>query len=128
MKQLFEKAIISLANTAYVQAAIRDKADLSAFRAKPTVRILSGVALIILSFLLGWPAVALMGFLSLHFANPWFLAVGGPVVYAFSHLVFLFGMYLSGAQYTLIFCRWLTRRVMERSLTWVQPPQSCDQR
>ena len=108
--------VIRLARLPYVQRAIAERADLSAFRAKPTPRILCGVFLIVISFPLGWPAVAGLGALALYLGNPWIAAVGGPLVYGLSHLVFLAGMYLSGAEYTAIFCRWLVRVVMERVL------------
>jgi hypothetical protein len=35
-------------------------------------------------------------------------------------------MYLSGAVYSLIFCRWLTRITMERCLAWAIPEQQPD--
>lgn len=108
--------IIRLAGLPYVQRAIADRADLSAFKGRPTPRILCGVFLIIISFPLGWPAVAGMGALSLYFGSPWIAAIGGPLVYGLSHLVFLAGMYLSGAEYTAVFCRWLARVTMERLL------------
>jgi len=119
MKQLCKKCILWLATTNFVRSAIAEQADLSAFRDKPTARVLLGVLLIGLSFLLGWPAVTALGLLSLHWETPWIVAIGGPLTYGFSHLVFLAGMYLSGAVYSLIFCRWLTRVTVERCLTWV---------
>ncbi|MCI5210698.1 MAG: hypothetical protein D3910_18360 [Candidatus Electrothrix sp. ATG2] len=36
---------------------------------------------LVFSFVLGWPAVALFGFLSLKLHNPWIAAVAGPLVY-----------------------------------------------
>ncbi|WP_310601376.1 hypothetical protein [Desulfobulbus sp.] len=119
MKQLYKKCILWLAATDFVRSAIAERADLSAFGEKPTARVLFGVLLIGLSFLLGWPAVAAMGLLSLHWETPWIVAIGGPLVYGFSHLVFLAGMYLSGAVYSLIFCRWLVRVAVERCLAQV---------
>lgn len=118
MKQLCKKWILRVAATKFVRYAIAERADLSAFREKPTVKVLFGVFLIVLSFLLGWPAVAALGVLSLHWETPWIVVIGGPLTYVFSHLVFLGGMYLSGAVYTRIFCRWLTRVTMERCLAW----------
>jgi hypothetical protein len=35
-------------------------------------------------------------------------------------------MYLSGAVYSLIFCRWLARVIMERCLVWAVPEQPSD--
>jgi len=118
MKQLCKKYILRVAATDFVRSAITERADLSAFRERPTVRVLLGVFLIGLSFLLGWPAVAALGFLSYQLETPWIVVVGGPLIYGFSHLVFFVGMYLSGAAYSLIVCRWLARVTMERCLAW----------
>jgi len=118
MKQLCKKGILWVAATDFVRSAIADRADLSAFSERPTARVLLGVLLIGLSFLLGWPAVAALGVLSLYWETPWIVVIGGPLVYGFSHLVFLAGMYLSGAVYSMIFCRWLVRVTMERCLAW----------
>ncbi len=102
-----------IAGTAFVREAIADKADLSAFRGKPSLKVIAGVLTIAFSFVLGWPMVTLMGILSLHTGNPWFALIGGPIFYGLSHLVFMVGMVLSGAEYSLIFFRWLTRITME---------------
>ena len=118
MKQLCKHCILRIAATDFVRSAIAEQADLAAFRERPTARVLLGVFLIGLSFLLGWPAVAALGAFSLYWETPWIVVIGGPLTYGFSHLVFLAGMYLSGAVYSLIFCRWLVRVTMERCLAW----------
>jgi len=126
LKQLCKKIIVRCAAMPFVQAAIRERADLSAFRQKPSLLVLVGVFAIGISFVLGWPAVAALGILSIKLQTPWIFVVGGPLIYGFSHLVFLLGMYLSGAVYSLIFCRWLTRVTMERCLAWIEPEQHVD--
>ena len=126
VKQLCKKIIVYFAATAFVRTALAEKADLSAFREKPTPMVLAGVFAIGLSFLLGWPAVAVLGLLSLKLQTPWIVVIGGPLIYGFSHLVFLLGMYLSGAVYSLIFCRWLARVIMERCLVWAVPEKPSD--
>ena len=126
MKQLCKKCILRVAATAFVQSAITERANLTAFHEKPTPRVLIGIFSIGLSFLLGWPAVAALGVLSLHWQTPWILAIGGPLTYGFSHLVFLLGMYLSGTVYSLIFCRWLARVTVERCLAWAAVEQHPD--
>jgi len=110
---VFDEFIRKIAATEYVRSAIVEQADLSAFREKPTPMILAGVFAIALSFVLGWPAVAFFGLLAVKLHNPWIAAIGGPLIYGLSHLVFLLGMYLSGATYTAIFLRWLTRVSVE---------------
>jgi hypothetical protein len=118
-----KRALFLAADTSFVRAAIHDKANLAPFREKPTLAVVVGVFCIIISFPLGWPAVVLFGYLAIHWQNPWLAAVVGPAVYAFSHLVFLFGMWLSGATYTLVLCRWLTRIVMEAALARLAPDE-----
>lgn len=119
MKHLLQQLILSLGTTTFVRGAIAERADLGAFREKPTPLVLAGVGAIALSFLLGWPAIAALGVLSFKWQTPWIVVIGGPLVYGLSHLVFLLGMWLSGAKYSLIFCRWLTRITMEWALARV---------
>ncbi|WP_035245839.1 hypothetical protein [Desulfogranum mediterraneum] len=118
MRTSIRERIRKLGQHDFVAAAIEEQADLSAFRERPTPLVLAGVTAICLSFLLGWPAVTALGFLAVKFHNPWIAALGGPLTYGLSHLVFLLGMYLSGALYSMIFLRWLTRVTMERLLAW----------
>ncbi len=100
--------------TEYVRSALADKADLSAFKEKPTLRIIVGVAAIGLSYVIGWPAISALGALAVYVNKPLLLVIGGPMLYGLSHLVFIFGMYLAGAKYTKIFLRWATRVAVER--------------
>lgn len=121
MTRIIRQSIVKVGMIDYVRAAILEQADLSAFKEKPTPVVLAGVFAIGFSFVIGWPAIAALGVLSLKLHNPWIITVGGPLTYGLSHLVFLLGMYLSGAKYSLIFFRWLTRVSMERLLTWAGP-------
>jgi hypothetical protein len=105
-----------IAETKYVRSAIQDKADLSAFREKPTVRIISGVLAIMISYVICWPAISALGAISIYLNKPLLIVIGGPFLYGLSHLVFLLGMYLAGEKYTRIFFRWATRVTMERLL------------
>ena len=108
--------LLSIANTEFVRSAIAEQADLSAFKEKPSLKVITGVLLIIIASLLGWPAVAVLGVIAIKLHEPLIAVVGGPLVYGFSHLVFLLGMYFSGAKYSLIFARWLLRVIMEKLL------------
>ncbi len=116
---MLRQSILKIGAKDYVRSAIKEQADLSAFKGKPSLKVLLGVFAIAFSFIVGWPAVAALGVLSIKLQNPWFAAIGGPLTYGASHLIFMLGMYLSGATYTLIFFRWLTRISMEKLLTWV---------
>lgn len=121
MKTMVRKHIISLADTSFVRTAVEEQADLSAFREKPTLMVIIGVLLIIIASLLGWPAVTLLGIIAIKLNEPLIAVIGGPLVYGFSHLVFLLGMYFSGAEYSVIFLRWLVRVIMERLAAWADP-------
>ncbi len=116
--QLSFLAIIArrAARTDFARKALEEKADLSPFREKPSARILSGIFLMAFSYIIGWPAVALFGFLSVYFNQPLIVILGGPAIYGISHLVFLGGMYLAGASYTYVFLRWATRKFLEKYL------------
>jgi hypothetical protein len=115
---VIKQSIQKIAATGFVRSAIDDRADLSAFNKKPDAKIITGLLAIIVSYIIGWPAIAALGFLSIKLHEPWIVVVGGPMTYGLSHLVFLLGMYLCGAVYSLIFLRWLTRVSMERLLAW----------
>ncbi|RJR28857.1 MAG: hypothetical protein C4576_36020 [Desulfobacteraceae bacterium] len=103
-----------LAQTTYVRKAIEERADLSAFHERPSLRILLGVFFIGFSYVIGWPAISALGALAIYVEKPLLVAIGGPLLYGLSHLVFMLGMYLSGAKYSKIFLRWATRVAMER--------------
>ena len=105
-----------ISESRYVRSAIEDKADLSAFKEKPSVRVIAGVSAICFSYVIGWPAISALGAFAIYIDRPWLIAVGGPLLYGLSHLVFLLGMYLAGYDYTKIFLRWATRVVVERWL------------
>ena len=118
------KGLVRFANIDFVRTAVEERADLSAFKEKPSLQILAGVFLICLSFLLGWPAVAACGAVALTLEEPLIAVIGGPFFYGLSHLVFLLGMYFSGAKYTKIFFRWLSRVAVEKSLGRIPPDPS----
>ena len=118
--QVIKQSIQKIAATSFVRSAIEDQADLSAFKEKPSPKVFAGLLAIIVSYIIGWPAVAALGVLSIKLHEPWLVVVGGPVTYGLSHLVFLLGMYLCGAVYSLIFLRWLTRISLEKLLAWAE--------
>jgi peptidoglycan-N-acetylglucosamine deacetylase len=107
-----------LASTAYVRRAIEKQVTLDAFKISPSPRFLFGVGLVLFSFILGWPMVALFSFLSAYSHAPAILILG-PVFYVFSHLVWLLGMYLAGRdciKYVDVILSWGLRKVVERTL------------
>ena len=114
MNRITQKILRKTADTRFVQKAIADKADLSPFKERPSPRAMAGIVAIGISYIIGWPAVALLGVVSIHLGKPMIAIIGGPLTYGLSHLVFILGMYLAGADYTRIFFRWATRKTMEK--------------
>jgi hypothetical protein len=113
------RIIIKITEINFVRAAIEEKADLSVFKAKPSLQVIVGIFLICLGSLLGWPAVAVLSILAVKVKEPLIAVIGGPLIYGISHLVFLLGMYFSGAKYSVIFFRWFVRVIVEKMLLWV---------
>lgn len=102
-----------LAGTRFARKAVAERADLGAMRAKPTPRLWTGLGLMAFSYVIGWPAVALLAWISYRFREPLVVIVGGPAAYGLSHLVFLAGFYLAGVHYAQILMRWAARRLVE---------------
>lgn len=72
-------------------------ADLSEFRERPTPRLIGGLILMILSFILGWPAVAFLSVLAVWMQEPLIAIIGGPTTYGFSYVVFIIGAWMARA-------------------------------
>jgi hypothetical protein len=111
-----QKLLVYVSRKPFVRAAIADKADLSAFNGPPSVKVIAGIGAILFSYVIGWPAVTFLAGVAVYFEEPLIAVIGGPLIYALSHLVFLLGMYLAGAEYTWIFLRWATRAAVLKLL------------
>jgi hypothetical protein len=70
--------------------------DLSILRRRPTPRLITGLILIGVSYIIGWPAVATFGVLAVWYKEPLIAVIGGPVIYGLSHVVFILGAWLTG--------------------------------
>lgn len=104
-----QKLVARLAAIPFVHNALEDNADLSAFKGKPSLDVVLGVSAILISYVIGWPLISMLGAAAVYYERPVIVLVGGPLAYGLSHLVFMLGMYLAGARYSWIFLRWLTR-------------------
>lgn len=116
MNQMTTNILARIAKTDFVRRAIQERADLSAFKERPTGRVIAGISAIGISYIIGWPAVSFLGAISIYLNKPLIVIIGGPITYGLSHLVFILGMYLAGAKYTRIFIRWAARVTMEKFL------------
>ena len=102
----------------FVRQAIDDDADLTAFRQRPSFRLVLGLILLGVSYTIGWPAVAVFVTMAVYFGEP-LLALGGPVAYGVSWGVWAVSMALIGVEnvvYGRVFLRWLARVSTQRML------------
>jgi molybdate transport system substrate-binding protein len=98
---MFQKIAGRVAETQYIRALLEHPADLSEFRERPTPRLIAGLILMGLSYLIGWPAVAALSILAVWLHEPLIAVIGGPMTYGFSHVVFFVGAWLARAPHYL---------------------------
>jgi len=106
------RLIKRILRTRFVQTALKDNADLSKFRQKPTAKELAGLFIIAISYAIGWPVIAILGILAAYLHRLLIIVVGGPFMYLMSHLTFILGMYLSGTSYAKAFIRWVIKIIV----------------
>jgi hypothetical protein len=100
--------------TAWMRNAMNNDDVLHIFREKPAGQVYLGMGLILVSYVIGWPAVAMMGVMAFYVGEPLILAIGGPLFYGLSHLVFLAGLYLAGKRYAIALAHWASRKALAR--------------
>lgn len=67
------------------------------FQQRPSARIVAGLILLGVSYLIGWPAIAALTVIAGWLGQPKLL-FGGPVLYGFSWVVFVAGLALIGSK------------------------------
>ena len=85
----------------YIQEIMENPVDLSEFRERPTPRLIAGLILMVLSFIMGWPAVAALSVLAVWWQKPLIFVIGGPTTYALSCVVFFIGAWMARAPHYL---------------------------
>jgi len=75
-------------------------------------KTLTGIALIIASYIFCWPLIGLLGIFSAYLERPLIISVGGPAVYAFSYLLLFVGVYLAGKKYAKLIFDWFKYRAL----------------
>ena len=90
-----------LAGTGIVQKIMKNTADLGEFKERPTPRLIAGLILMVLSFIMGWPAVFALSFLAVWLQEPMIAVIGCPTTYALSYVVFIIGAWMARAPHYL---------------------------
>ncbi|PKN18856.1 MAG: hypothetical protein CVU71_08650 [Deltaproteobacteria bacterium HGW-Deltaproteobacteria-6] len=113
---IIKKSAIYFARKNYCKTAIEDRADLSAIRKKPTLPMIVGLVMVAFSYVIGMPTVIALGVYAVSIGQPLMGVIGGAVIYAISTILFFIGIKMAGEKYFQVFCRWLTRIVLEKIL------------
>ena len=111
---VFKPITKRIVTTAWMQDAMNDGDALHIFREKPATQVYVGIGLILASYVIGWPAVVILGLLAFYTGEPLTLAIGGPLTYGLYHLVFLAGLYLAGKRYAVALTYWAARKTLAR--------------
>lgn len=86
-----------LAETKSIRRILEHPEDLSEFRERPTPRLITGLILMGVSYLIGWPAVIALSILAVYLHEPLIAIIGCPTTYGFSYVVFFIGAWLARA-------------------------------
>jgi len=86
-----------LAGTKLIREALDHPTDLSEFKKRPTPRLISGLALMGFSYIMGWPAVTALSMLAVYLQEPLIAIIGCPTTYGLSCVVFFVGAWLARA-------------------------------
>ncbi len=81
----------------YISEILSNPADLSEFHQRPTPRLVTGLILMGLSYVIGWPAVAALSALAVWSNEPMIAVIGCPTTYGLSYVVFIVGAGLARA-------------------------------
>lgn len=98
----------------FVNNAVTEKTDLRIFKEKPTPKMMIGFFCIAVSYIICWPVISVLGIIALYLKMPLLAIVGGFLIWNISHLLFMFGFYLAGAEHSKVFLKWITRLLVEK--------------
>ena len=113
---IIKRTAAYFARKEFCRTAINECADLSFFREQHTIPVLIGIFLIVVSFLIGLPAVFVVGIIAAWVRKPLIGVIGIPLIYGFSWLLLMMGMYLTGPDYARSLGKWIVKVVLEKIL------------
>ena len=103
-----------LARTKFGQKSLNKQDEQFIFKRQLGTRVYIGLVLLVISLLMGFPALALLGYLSVKLSKPMLIAVGAPVVVLLVHIIFGVGVYLAGRNYALEMLHLATKRFLQK--------------
>jgi hypothetical protein len=84
-----------LARKKFIIKILENPADLSEFKERPTPQLITGLILMVFSYVIGWPAVAALTFFAVRLREPLIAIIGGLTIYGLSYVVFIVGAWLA---------------------------------
>lgn len=113
---ILKKPARYFARKSFCRKAIDEHADLSAFKEKLTMPIITGMILIAFSYVIGLPAVIAFAAIAASMNKPLIGIIGGALIYGVSTLMFIVGIKMAGTKYFIALSRWLVRIILEKIL------------
>lgn len=107
----------------FIRKILDDPVDLSEFKQRPTPRLIGGLVLMALSYVIGWPIIFVLSILAVSFHEPLIFVIGGPLAYAVSCVVFLIGAWMARAPH---YMNTLTRYALQSLLKKLFDPVRTD--
>jgi len=95
---MFKSLRRKLTQSDWAQRALAKPIEMRVMQPKPSIRFLVGIGVIGFSYLMAWPFIGVLGIISLSFDEPRIVAIGGPLAYGLSYLVFFLGIWLAGKE------------------------------
>lgn len=113
---VIKKAALYFSRKEFCRDAIRERADLGIFKQRLTTPVITGLVLIVASYLIGLPTAVIVGGFVVAKFNAVIATVITTLIYGLSWLLFMLGAYLAGPKYGKAFSRWLVRVILEKML------------
>ena len=104
-----------LLKTGFARRAVKECADLSLFKQRPSARMIFGLACIAISYIICWPLISALSLFAIYIREPLLIVIGSPVIWTVAHFMCMFGMYLAGADYSKAFAKYLVRIFVEKN-------------
>jgi len=116
MKRLARRIAASLLRRDAIRKAVAEGGDFRVYRNRPTPQVMAGLFLILCSYVIGWPAIVVLGWIANQVKEPLWIVVGGPLMYGLSNLMFNIGAYIAGRKYVTALMKWLIKVTFEKIL------------
>ncbi|MCX5849536.1 MAG: hypothetical protein NTW65_08820 [Deltaproteobacteria bacterium] len=113
---IIKKTALYFARKEFCMAAINERADLSVFKEKLTATVIIGLVLFTASYIIGIPAIFIVGGIAACLNKPMIGVIGIPLLYGVSWIFFMLGLYLAGPKYGKALVRWAVRVTLEKVL------------